>query len=86
MSALHGSHFEGHALTLARFETACVGIVGLGGGGSHIVQQLAHIGIHYFTCFDGDVVEYTNLNRLVGAIASDVADRILKWRLRAGLS
>ena len=26
------------------FESAIVGIVGLGGGGSHIAQQLAHVG------------------------------------------
>ena len=29
-----------------------VGIVGLGGGGSHVVQQLAHIGFLNFVIFD----------------------------------
>jgi hypothetical protein len=55
----------------ALLETVRIGIVGLGGGGSHIVQQLAHIGVQHFNCFDGDVVDDSNLNRLVGALASD---------------
>ena len=44
-----------------------IGIPGLGGGGSHIVQQLAHIGFQRFVLYDGDTVEESNLNRLVGA-------------------
>lgn len=48
-----------------------VGIVGLGGGGSHIVQQLAHIGFKNFVIYDADVVEASNLNRLVGATCED---------------
>jgi molybdopterin-synthase adenylyltransferase len=53
---------------------ACrIGVVGLGGGGSHIVQQLAHIGFQRFMLFDGDVVEESNLNRLIGARSLDVA-------------
>lgn len=49
-----------------------IGIVGLGGGGSHIVQQLAHIGFSNFVLCDNDVIEATNLNRLVGATLADV--------------
>lgn len=48
-----------------------VGIVGLGGGGSHIVQQLAHIGFSTFSLFDNDSVESSNLNRLVGGTQTD---------------
>lgn len=52
---------------------ACrVGIVGLGGGGSHVVQQLAHVGVGNFLLIDHDHIESTNLNRLVGATALDV--------------
>lgn len=54
-------------------ERVRVGVVGLGGGGSHGVQQLAHIGFRRARGFDGDVVDETNLNRLVGAGADDVA-------------
>ena len=49
-----------------------VGLVGFGGGGSHIAQQLAHVGVGAFVVVDPDVVEDTNLNRLVGATAADV--------------
>ena len=48
-----------------------VAIVGLGGGGSHIAQQLAHVGVGKFVLIDPDVVEDSNLNRLVGAGARD---------------
>lgn len=55
-----------------------VGIVGLSGGGSHIVQQLAHLGVSNFTVIDHDRIELKNLNRLVGATAADVAQNALK--------
>ncbi len=48
-----------------------VGIIGLGGGGSHIAQQLAHLGVGTFVLVDPDKVEDHNLNRLVGATAED---------------
>ena len=55
-------------------------IVGLGGGGSHIAQQLAHVGVGNLFLFDFDAVdeEGTNLNRLVGATEADAADGTLK--------
>lgn len=53
---------------------AKIAIVGLGGGGSHIAQQLAHIGIGNFVLFDADSIEDTNLNRLVGGTAHAVVD------------
>jgi len=55
-----------------------VGLVGLGGGGSHIALQLAHVGVGDFVVIDSDVVEDTNLNRLVGATSADVARGTLK--------
>jgi hypothetical protein len=58
-----------------------IGIVGLGGGGSHIVQQLAHIGVQNFVLCDHDTVEESNLNRLVGATAKDAADTIAKTKI-----
>jgi molybdopterin-synthase adenylyltransferase len=48
-----------------------VAIIGLGGGGSHIAQQLAHVGVGDIVVIDPDVVEESNLNRLVGATARD---------------
>ena len=64
-----------------------IGIVGLGGGGSHIMQQLAHIGVGNYVLCDPDIVEESNLNRMVGSNANDaqtktpkvqVAKRIIK--------
>ncbi|HEX7888499.1 MAG TPA: ThiF family adenylyltransferase [Ramlibacter sp.] len=55
-----------------------VGLVGLGGGGSHVVQQLAHMGVRNFVLIDPDVVEETNLNRLVGATTADALSKIKK--------
>jgi hypothetical protein len=59
-------------------ERAVVGIAGLGGGGSHIVQQLAHIGFQNYALVDPDVAEDVNWNRLVGATANDFTGGILK--------
>ena len=55
--------------------TCIVGIIGLGGGGSHIVQQLAHIGFVHYILYDADSVESHNLNRLVGATRTDAIER-----------
>jgi hypothetical protein len=64
-----------------------IGIVGLGGGGSHIVQQLAYLGFKNYVLFDYDKVDETNLNRMIGASLEDVkketkkvdiAERIIK--------
>ncbi|HKW00741.1 MAG TPA: ThiF family adenylyltransferase [Vicinamibacterales bacterium] len=49
-----------------------VGIVGLGGTGSIVAEQLAHLGVRSFILIDPDTVESTNLNRLVGASPRDI--------------
>jgi molybdopterin/thiamine biosynthesis adenylyltransferase len=49
-----------------------VGIVGLGGTGSIVTQQLAHLGVRHFILIDPDTIESTNLNRVVGATPADV--------------
>jgi len=49
-----------------------VGIVGLGGTGSVVAQQLAYLGVNDFLLLDPDAVEQTNLNRLVGGSISDI--------------
>src|SRR3546814_17742969 len=53
-------------------EAATIGFGGLGGGGSHAVQQAAHLGIGNFVLVDPDAIEDSNLNRLVGGTALDV--------------
>jgi hypothetical protein len=59
-------------------EKALVGITGLGGGGSHIVQQLAHVGFLNYRIYDPDVSNDSNLNRLVGANENDPIEQTLK--------
>jgi molybdopterin/thiamine biosynthesis adenylyltransferase len=51
---------------------ATIGIVGAGGGGSHMVQQFAHVGIGGFVVVDPDIIDVTNTNRLVGGTLADV--------------
>ena len=48
-----------------------VAIIGLGGLGSHIVQQLALLGVGEIIVCDFDFAVETNLNRLVGARHDD---------------
>jgi proteasome lid subunit RPN8/RPN11 len=55
-----------------RLQEMRVGIVGLGGTGSVVLEQLSHLGVERFLLIDPDVVDRTNLNRLVGASESDV--------------
>lgn len=49
-----------------------IAIVGLGGTGSIVAQQLAYLGACAFVLVDPDKIEATNLNRLVGAVPSDI--------------
>lgn len=62
-----------------------VGVVGAGGTGSMLIQQLALLGVADFLVVEPDVVEETNLNRLAGATAGDmgrpklaVAERVVR--------
>ena len=48
-----------------------VAILGLGGIGSLVAEYLARLGLGRFTLVDGDVVEETNLSRIVGASPDD---------------
>jgi hypothetical protein len=58
-----------------------VAIVGVGGGGSHIAQQLAHLGVGHFRLIDPDQIEASNLNRLVSASQDDVDQKRYKVRI-----
>lgn len=49
-----------------------VAVVGAGGGGSMIVEQLAHLGVGRLTVIDFDVVKDVNLSRIVGSVPGDI--------------
>jgi molybdopterin/thiamine biosynthesis adenylyltransferase len=64
----------GHAI----LQELTVGVVGVGGTGSHVAQQLLHMGVGSLLVIDPDHVDDTNLSRLVGARVSDVGARLPK--------
>jgi hypothetical protein len=64
-----------------------LGLVGLGGGGSHLFQQAAHVGFGNYVLADGDTISESNTNRLVGGTLDDarretpkivIAERIIR--------
>ena len=61
-----------------KLAAAKIGIIGVGGIGSQAVQNLAYLGVGNFLIVDDDVVEESNLNRLVGAFPNDVKEKRLK--------
>lgn len=61
-----------------RLNQARIGLVGLGGGNSHVAQQLAHLGIGRFVLIDDDEISLTNLNRLIGGQWWHVLRRMAK--------
>lgn len=60
------------------FKNVKIGVIGYGGGGSHIGQQLAHIGFENIVVFDDDILEESNTNRLIGGKFSDIRSKTLK--------
>lgn len=54
-----------------KIQNSHVTVIGAGGTGSHVIQQLAYLGIGYLTIIDSDNLEETNCNRLVGAKYDD---------------
>jgi molybdopterin/thiamine biosynthesis adenylyltransferase len=54
-----------------KIATSRVAIIGLGGLGSHVAQQLAYLGVRNVVLVDPDIVTRSSLNRLVGAVPND---------------
>ncbi len=61
-----------------KLRSMTVAVVGAGGGGSLLVQCLAHLGVGTIIIIDFDRVETTNLSRIVGATPRDARRRRLK--------
>lgn len=62
----------------ATLAAATIGVVGLGGGGSHVVQQAAHMGIGGYVLADPQTIDETNTNRLIGGTLADVREEASK--------
>jgi molybdopterin-synthase adenylyltransferase len=54
-----------------RLVETCLGVIGLGGGGSHVVQQASRAGFGKLVLVDDDQVEKRNRSRTVGTKSSD---------------
>src|SRR5437868_1329711 len=61
-----------------RIADAYVTIVGTGGTGSHVAQQLAFLGVHKFGLIDADLATKSSRNRLIGMRPADVAAKTPK--------
>jgi molybdopterin/thiamine biosynthesis adenylyltransferase len=48
-----------------------VAVIGAGGGGSILIEQLAHLGVGEITAVDFDIVKRHNLSRIIGATEAD---------------
>ena len=55
-----------------------IAVIGVGGLGSALAENLVHSGFHHLHLIDHDQVETTNLNRIVGAGAEDARHHRLK--------
>ena len=63
------------------FKKIKIGVIGYGGGGSHMGQQLAHIGFENVFVFDDDNFEESNINRLIGARYTDIKRKTKKTEI-----
>ncbi len=61
-----GAHGQG------MLRNATMGIVGVGGTGSLVAQQLIHLGVGRLIVIDREMVEGSNLSRIVGARRDDI--------------
>jgi molybdopterin/thiamine biosynthesis adenylyltransferase len=61
-----------------RIQRQKVAIVGLGGTGSQVFQQLVHLGVESFLLIDNDYVKESNRSRIVGSRPDDAISRKMK--------
>ncbi len=62
----------------ARLGALHVAVIGAGGGGSILIEQLAHLGLGTITAIDFDVVKRHNLSRIMGATDADAQGTVKK--------
>lgn len=64
----------------AKLEKATVAIIGCGGLGGYICEEMARVGVGHLILIDGDRVEVTNLNRQLLATEENIG----QWKVEAG--
>lgn len=62
-----------------KLSNSCVAIIGCGGLGGHIAEQLARIGVGKLVLLDGDRFEVSNLNRQIMATELNIGH----WKVEA---
>ena len=62
-----------------KLATSCVAIVGCGGLGGYIAEELARIGVGQLVLIDGDRLEVSNLNRQIMATELNIG----QWKVEA---
>jgi len=65
-----------------KLRNSAVAVVGVGGVGGHVVQQLALLGVRSISVIDAEELAETNLNRYVTARATDAIPGTPKSRHR----
>ncbi len=68
-----------------RLKGTKVGIIGLGGAGSLVVEYLARLGVGSFVLVDDDIVELSNLSRIVGTSVADAIGKSTKMSIACRL-
>jgi ThiF family/Prokaryotic homologs of the JAB domain len=64
--------------TTRRLRRLKIGIVGISGTGSPLVEQLMRLGVGHLVLVDDDRIEHRNLNRITNATAADANERRYK--------
>src|SRR5665647_3638505 len=62
-----------------KLANSCVAVVGCGGLGGYIAEQLARVGVGRLVLFDGDRFEVSNLNRQIMATELNIG----QWKVEA---
>lgn len=89
--ATHATHHDREVRALGRDGHAAIAaltisVVGAGGLGSHVVQQLLHLGVGRVIVVDPDVMAKVNLSRVVGGTYWDTILRRPKTRVAKRLA
>jgi ThiF family len=66
-----------------RLRAMNVAVIGAGGGGSILIEQLAHLGVGRLTIIDPDIVKTHNLSRIIGATDNDARTKAKKVNVAA---